>query len=64
MSVEVVLDVAAVTVEYDRVRGQDAVLIVPFPSGEGGVALHGSLADLRAVVDSIDGLLCDLEASS
>lgn len=65
LSVTDVDDVAAtdVTVSYDTVRGQHAVVLESFSDRVGTkFTVHGSLTQLRGVVYGMDRLLDDLEA--
>jgi hypothetical protein len=53
-----------VTVEYDTVRGVDAVAIMPFSEcadEDAGVIIAGTLTQLRGVVDTMARLLDDLD---
>lgn len=63
MTDEVYIDATQVTVEYDFYRGSDCIVLAPFPPDLGGtrILITGSLEDLRAVIDSMSGLLDDLE---
>lgn len=63
MTVELSAD--ALTIEYDTVQGKDAIMIVPFPNTDPDdgrtVKIHGSVADLRGVVDTMSNMLDSLE---
>lgn len=63
MTDDEVIDATKVTVEYEFYRGSDCVVLVPFPPKSGGarILITGSLEDLRALIDSMSGLLDDLE---
>lgn len=52
------------TVEYDSSRGRHLVVLCPFPDdGRDELAVAGTVAELREVVDSMSKLLDDLEES-
>lgn len=58
-----VLRADALTVEYDTVRGVDAVVFRPFPNpnpDDDGAWIVGSLDDLRGVFESAAKLVDDL----
>lgn len=63
MAVE--LPANAVTVEYDTVGREDAIMIVPFPNDDPDdgrtVKIYGSIEDLRGVVDTMSNMLDSLD---
>jgi hypothetical protein len=63
MASDLRLDASAITVEYDTLGRQDAILLRPFPHVDDTPVLRlvGSLTDLRGVVDTMSRLLDDLE---
>jgi hypothetical protein len=64
VSDDVQMSASAVTVEYDSVGRQDAILVRPFPHVDDAPVfrLVGALHDLRGVVDTMARMLDDLES--
>jgi len=67
MDEPLILEATGLTVEYENVRGRDAIAVVKFPDPHPDgdrVLILGSLDDLRDVVDSMNKLLDDLADES